>query len=363
MFLAAPEAVESDVMMTRREVAGVGLWIVTACGAAAGQERNQEPASPPTPAAVTAVRTYPAGGLLPWRHAVTRTSFGGSDVVTGTIEIPDIDGRMSRTEEIVTTTTPACTRRDVFGFSASGQRVLRQASVAAHQILAGGAIRTVQETSVADLNGRLALASREIEQTTDSSPGVRETDTVVFRRGIDGRLQQVEHIRQREQEALPGVLRRESVLSVRTVNGRFEPTESRIRETRTLGPSESVEEETMRRRNLNGAWIVAERHVTHRFEGNGLVRTIIDTFDQTSLIRRVERTTTATADDGRRTVEEVETPAPGSSSEPIRLARLTVEVTRKVDSAHWEMERQVFDRDVNGRLVLTIKDIEKATVE
>jgi hypothetical protein len=46
-------------------------------------------------------------------------------------------------------------------------------------------------------------------------------------------------------------------------------------------------------------------------------------------------------------------------NDPMRVVRRTVVSVRRAGPDRWQTERQVFDRDVNGRLVLVAKDTEE----
>jgi hypothetical protein len=63
-------------------------------------------------------------------------------------------------------------------------------------------------------------------------------------------------------------------------------------------------------------------------------------------------TTTATADGGRYTVEEVEARSHVAPSEPMRVIRRIVTTVRPIGADRWVTERQVFERDLDGRLRL-----------
>jgi hypothetical protein len=77
------------------------------------------------------------------------------------------------------------------------------------------------------------------------------------------------------------------------------------------------------------------------------------------LSQRVHRTTTATADGGRYTVEEVEGRSGVAPNDPMRVIRRTVTTVRQIGTDRWVTERQVFERDVNGRLRLVINETEE----
>jgi hypothetical protein len=156
--------------------------------------------------------------------------------------------------------------------------------------------------------------------------------------------------------------REDSTRLLLDINGRQQPVETRSSETRELGPSEYSEEETIRRADLNGTLVVSERNVIHRSEANGSRQEVIETYaydaegfarsdGHLALHQRVRTSTTATADGGRQTVEEVEGHNLAAYREPMRVVRRVVETVRPIDSGRWVTDRQVFELDLNGRLV------------
>ena len=346
--------------------------------ATTGQQRGDSPGpGPNAPAERVVVRTYHVGGILPSRIVETRSDSGAREVVTETIEMPDPDGNLRPAEETTTETirtgpNAGQTQRDVFGFSAPGRRMLLETTRSEQETLPDGTIRTVQNTLAPDVNGRLGLTSRQLELTQSISFDVKQTDTAVFRPGINEALRESERIRQTERQVTPDLLRSDSTLFVRDANGRFQPTETRSQEVRTTGLSEYVEEETIRRLDVNGKLTLSERNVTRRSEANGQGQTVVETFSRNlsglvlsdnrlELSQRVRRTTTSAADGGGRTVEEVEARAPGSPSEPLRMVQRTVGTVRRVSPEQWETERRVYVLDVNGQLVLAIEEAGEAT--
>jgi len=70
------------------------------------------------------------------------------------------------------------------------------------------------------------------------------------------------------------------------------------------------------------------------------------------LSTRIRRTTTATADGGRYTVEEVEARNPASPNDPMRVIRRTVTTVSPGGRDRWLSEEQTFELDLNGRLRL-----------
>jgi len=355
--------------MTIRCIAGVGLWIVIASAGVMGQQRAD------TPKERVVVRTHPAGGVVPSRLVEIRTADGRREVVTEIIETPDLDGRFRPSAETVTETVrsgsdAAQIKREVFGFGGSGERLLVETTRSEQETLPDGTTTIVQDSWSPDINGRLALTSRQIHHIQPISRDVHDTDIEVFRPDVNGGIRQSEALRTSERQAAGGVVRRNSTFFVRDTNGRLQPTEMRTHEVRTPG-SEYIEEETIRRLDVNGDLVLSERNVIRRSQSSGEDRMVTETFarnvggmisgNRLELTQRVRRTMRPTPDGGNQAIEEVEERVPGSPSEPVRTVRRTVETVRKVDAQHWESDLQVFDLDLNGSLVLTATEKGSAT--
>ena len=128
----------------------------------------------------------------------------------------------------------------------------------------------------------------------------------------------------------------------------------------------TVTESVATRRDLNGRDVVSEKVVTHRARTNDEERVVIETYvpliygDRLELNRRVRRATTVTKD-GSQTVEETEERNPASPSEPLRVVQRSVTTVRKNGDDSHVSERQIFEPDGNGRLVLVRKQTEHAS--
>jgi hypothetical protein len=108
---------------------------------------------------------------------------------------------------------------------------------------------------------------------------------------------------------------------------------------------------------LNGTLGETRRVVTHRSQTGDEDEVITEIYVQSieagrlALRERVRRVTTATSD-GSQTVEEVESSSLAAPSEPMRIVWRSVTTVRRSESGSTATERQMFERDVNGRLVL-----------
>ena len=121
--------------------------------------------------------------------------------------------------------------------------------------------------------------------------------------------------------------------------------------------SDAVTETVTTHRDLNGRDVVNEKVVTRISRTDGEERVVIDTYSPSmeagrlALTERINRVTTVTRD-GSRTVEETVRPSHVSPGDPPRVVRKIVTTTRKSGSDSYVSEREVFEQDVDGRLVL-----------
>jgi hypothetical protein len=365
--------------MTVERIAGICFSIVITSGVATGQQRSETTdQGPQRPARSVIEGTYAAGQRAPWRRVHTRSVSGGREVVVETSELPDVDGRLAPIQEIVTETirtapNTAQTKREVFGFATDRRRRLVETSESLHETLANED-SAVHNTWVPNLNGRLGLTSRQIEQTRRTTPDVRQTDTTRLVPRFNDGLRNTERTEYTERQINPGVVGRESTHLVRDVNGRWKPVETRRGEAREIGASERTEDETIQRRDINGNLALDKRIITRRFQANEQDDVVIETYrasafglpradSRLALSERVHRTTRATAGGGRYTVEEVEGRSRVAPNDPMRVIRRTVTTVRQIGTERWVIERQVFKRDVNGRLLLVINETEETTGE
>jgi hypothetical protein len=259
------------------------------------------------------------------------------------------------------------TRTDVYGTDDRGRQRLLEATESTEEKLANGRSRKVETTSRVDVNGRLAVRSQYTEETTTTASGRRETVASLLEPGTNGALQESRRTESSEREVRPGVVRVDSTERARGQNGGWETSQVRTRESRPLGPGESVIDETIQRPDVSGRLAVTERNVTRRTEANGRVTEVTETFGDNGqgltrpdtpmgLSQRVTKTTTAAAGGGTSTVEEIEGRSLAAPNEPMRVVRRIVETVRATGPGRFETQRQVFERDPNGRMVLVSSD-------
>ena len=291
----------------------------------------------------------------------------GTAVLTARQAAPAPGPRQEVVTDAASSGSKKQTRNDVFVIDERGQRRLLETTESTQETLANGRSRTVETTSAPDANGRLGVTSLYTEETTTAASGRRDTVGIVLVPGVNGALQESRRTEATEREVRPGVVRVESTERVRGQNGGWETAEVRSRETRPVGPGDSLEDETIQRPDASGRLAVSQRNVTRRTEANGRVMEVTDTFGDNrqgltrpdtpmGLSQRVTKTTTAAACGGNSTVEEIEGRNIAATNEPMRVVRRIVETVRTVGSGQSETQRQVFERDTNGRMVLISSD-------
>ena len=353
--------------MTFERITGICFCIVITSAIADGQQQSGT-TGPRQYGSGTSIAepTYWVDDDTPLLRVQTRSEPDGGKVVVETVEGRDIEDRWATFEKIVTETTPGPnitqTRQDVFGVNINGRLQLSETNESRLDTQPNGNTSAVQNTWFPDLNGHLRLSSRVVNERRSFGPDVQRTDSTLLLPGINEPLQQVERIESTTRRINPEVERHESTHLLRDVNGQWKPIELRSGERRTVGTSEQVEEETIQRPDLNGNIAATEINVTHRSRTRTEEQVVIETFAPVTdvhpltgrppLSQRVHRTTTATADGGSYTVEELEARSPVSPNEPLRVMQRTVTTVTPAGAGESVTHRQVYEPDLDGRMRL-----------
>jgi hypothetical protein len=344
------------MILSTKCIAGI-VVLFAAPALALAQQTGTSQGPPASFASSTIEGSYAPGNGVPSRRVQTRTESNGREVITETMETPDVDGRFrmsveTRSETVRTGADSTRTKLDVFVPDAQGRPRLLETTQTDVQTSRDGSSRSVANTMTSDVNGRLAIASREIQETKSVSPTVKQTDTSIYLPGVNQALLESERLQQTERKISPAVTQSESTRFLRDGSGRWQATEARNQEVRTSGASR-VTEETVQRIGDNGRLALSEKKVTTQSKSGGQDNTVIETYSGTGLQlnERVRTTTSTTSDRGQQTVREVEARHLGEANAPLRVIQRTIETVRQIGPDRWEMQRQVFALDGNGRLV------------
>jgi hypothetical protein len=340
--------------------------------ASAAQQPAATAEPSPKPASRIIEYQYPSGAPTILRRVQTRRTSDRRETVVETVEMPGLENRWQPYQESRTETFGSrrlAATRDVFGFGPQGQRVLQETTQSEQSGTEGGDTSEIHATWVTDLDGRLDLSSRQVHNTKSIASGTRQAVTTLLRQGVNGALQESERTVSIDRQLSASVARHDATQSIRDLNGRWQPVETRAVDARQIGPTEWLQEETIHRPDLSGNMTLSDRVVTRHSTANGRESTVIETYSQTeglvrfdtrpALTQRVRSSTTATADGGRETVEEVEARSLVAPGDPLRVIRRSVVTVRRLGPARWSTERRVFEMDVNGRMAPVLVDTEE----
>jgi hypothetical protein len=362
--------------MTAERLAHFCVLMVLTSTTTAAQQANHTSDTQAAPASSITETTYPTTGLVPLRRVERRTESGGRKILIESVEAPGVDGNWHPREQAVTETTSSggnlsSTRRDVFRFDPQGRRIVTQTTEASEERSTNGDRRTTESTWTRDLNGQRSLTSRRIEETRSIAPGIQQTDTTLYATTPENALQGSERTESTQHQIAPTVVRRDSRYLMRDLNGRWKPVEVRSGETRGTS-AENIGDQTVHGIDLDGNTALRDRIITRASESRGEQQVVIETYSQNAegfvrsdsrlaLKQRVRRSITTAADGGTITIEETEARNPQAPNDPMRVVQRTVLSVRKVAPGRWETERQVFERDVNGRFVLVTRDTQQTS--
>jgi hypothetical protein len=330
---------------------------------------------PQTPVERTTVSSLPGGpGSKLMR---TRTESGGREVVTEVVEVPGTDGRFQTATKTTTETVGIGSdsvkiKRNVFGNGAQGPLTLIETSDADQQKFPDGTFRTITNTWVPDLSGRLGQSSRRVEETKPVGADVQQTVTTLYVPGVNQALTESERVQETQRRVNPNLVRTDSHRDVRDANGQWQTTETRNKEVRTVGRAEVAEEETVRSLDADARLTLSERTVTRRSNSNGSEQEVKEVYSANTpgqarqpgspleLDHRIHVTTTRASDGGSQTITETEARNPSLVNGPMQVVTRTVETVRQIAPDVWQTQRQTFAVDGSGRLVLTTDVKEEA---
>lgn len=348
--------------MAFQRTAIICFCILITSAIAYGQRQGNIVGRPYSSSPTVSQPTYGPGNYLP--RTVTRVEDGGRRVVERLIA-PDIEGRLRPLEELVTETAQQpgsmSTTQDLFWIDINNRRQFAESIESRVDTQANGDTTAVRERWSRDINGRLRLRSQLVEEAKSYGPNMQHVDTTLLVPGINEPTREARRTEYTTQQLSPELSRNEATESVRDVNGRWKPVEIRQGEVRRMG-NERIEEETVRLRDMNGKLSVAEMNVMRSSSIPGQEEMVIETYSSLHDIRavngrppltqRITRTTTATPDGGRYTVEDLESRSRVSPSAPMRLVRRIVTTVVPGGPDEWITQRMVYEVDANNRLVL-----------
>jgi hypothetical protein len=325
------------------------------------------------------VRSYVGGTLLDSKIVETRTEFDGREVVTEVVQVPGVDSKFEPQTKTTTETTGIGSdsvkiMREVFRYDGPGRFTRIETTVTDQQKLPDGTSRITTNSWTPDVNGHLNLSYRRVQVMKNAAPDVWQGETIFYSPGsryvpgVDEALTGTERIRTTERRLGPNLVQSESYRDVRDVNGRWQPIEARNQEVHTISDADVVEEETVRLLDGSGKSTLSQRTITRRSRRNDSDQVVTEIYSRyvlgeardpdspLVLDRRIRVTTTPDMKGGSQTISETESRAPSSANGPIQVVKRTVDTVRQIGPDAWETQRQTFELDGSGKLVLAIDE-------
>ena len=172
----------------------------------------------------------------------------------------------TETEKVNATTTRVTTRHYVT--NTDGQRVVNSVTVEEKHELPDGGASVVRSFSTPDANGSLQVTRRELEQTEQTAPDVRTTDTTVLLPSPDGRFAPSVRTHEVQKQTQPGTTDYTKSVSLQDGSGSWRVQEVRQGTIEKAGDSETTQE-TVSRLNADGKMAVTEKTISKESSSNG----------------------------------------------------------------------------------------------
>src|SRR5580765_4716235 len=205
----------------------------------------------------------PSGTVNPTRTTTTHTEVNGRIVEKTVVEARGPDGRYVPYSEIeresvrVNDTTVRTVERS-YGRTPDGQRSLKQETQEVSRSFPDGERQVTRTTSNPDGNGALQVVQRQLIDSKQVSPGVRETKTTVYSPDMNGGLAPNMQIEQRERQSDASTVEFSKSTLLSDGSGHWNLGEVREGTTRTVNGA-STKDERVLRPNAEGKMALVER--------------------------------------------------------------------------------------------------------
>jgi len=310
----------------------------------------------------------------PTRTVESHTVSGNRTLDKQAIQRRGFDGRFEPYQDIeketvqVDATTVRTTTR-TFGRDANGAKALVQVTEEEKHSLPGGGSNVVRATSNPDVNGKLQLVQREIEETKKTSNDVEETKTTLMLPSVDGGLAPVMKVEERRKRGADQTVESQKTTLLRDGSRNWQVGEIRQATTRQEGKDRSIEER-ISRPDSEGKLGEVSRAVSKESESApGEMRNTVETYSidvpgstRDGSLHLVERATTAqrTSSTGQQTTtQQVEQINPGDPGSGLRVTILTSDTVRPGPSGA-QATRIIRMRDANGSFGVISVDTTKS---
>jgi hypothetical protein len=256
-----------------------------------------------------------------------------------------------------------------FARGADGAKILVQITEEEKHTSAGGDSSVVRSTSSPDVNGKLQLVQRQVEETRKISKDVEDTKTTVMLPSVNGGLAPAMKVEERRTLGANNLVESQKTTLRPDGAGNWQVDEIRQATTRQEGKNRSTEERVSRP-DSGGKLGEISRTVSKESEtASGEKRNTVETYSldvpgsaRDGGLHLLERSTTSqrTNSTGQQTTEQrVEQPNPGDPGSALKVITLTTDTVRPSVSGA-QATRTIQARDASGSLRVVSVDTTKS---
>lgn len=305
-----------------------------------------------------------SGNLNPLRSRESHTEANGRTVDKQSVERLGPDGRYVpyldvERESVKVDATTVRTVERTYVRGPDGDRKLQQVRQEETRNLPGDEQKVTRSTSNPDANGTLQVVRREVSDSKQLSPGVRETRTTVLSPDLNGGLSPVAQIQNRETRTGEHSSQFKKSTLLPDGNGGWQVGEVREGVVQGDGKTQTKDEKLLRP-DGNGNLSLVERTVSKEAETSpGEKGASVDKYTRdipgTSAdegLRLAERTTTVqrTGSSGSQTVQQTQQANPANPSDGMRVTGKTIDIVRPGSGASAQEKTTTLSLDSKGSL-------------
>jgi hypothetical protein len=281
--------------------------------------------------------------MNPSRTSESHTETGGRTIDNRSIETMGMYGRYApyldlQKETIKVDANTVRTVERAFGRDSDGRKTLVQVTEEEKRSLPGGEVKVVRTTSNPDANGALQVVQREIQDTRQTSPNVRETKSTFLTASPNGGLAASMQTTERSTKTSDHSVEFRKSTLLPDSNGNWQVSEVREGTVKEDGKNRTKEERVLQP-GTDGNLSVIERTVSKEAENSaGEKRSTIETYSNNlpgspveGSLRLNQRVTTVQrkSEDGAQSTEkQVEQRNPGQPSDSPRLTQEAIDIVR-----------------------------------
>jgi hypothetical protein len=349
----------------------IGLCVVFSLGLW-GQTSDSQ--SGDTSKSWTATTESQSENVNPTRSTESHSQSGNRTLDNQSVQRRGSDGHFEPYQDIEKETvqgddgTVRTTTR-TFGRGPDGTKTLVQVTEEEKHTLPGGNSSVVRATSNPDVNGKLQVVQRQVEETKKTGKDVEETKTTVMLPSVNGGLAPAMKVQEVRKLDGNNTVESQKTTLLPDGSGNWQVGEVRQATVRQDGNDRSTEE-SVSRPNSEGKLSEISRTVSKESgSDSGEKRNTVETFSADvpgsagdGSLHLVERTTTLqnTSSTGQQATErQVERLNPGATSSGLRVTTRTIDIVRPGASGA-QATRTTETRDTDGNAAAISVDTTKS---